>query len=158
MRLLTPRGAAVTCAAFSPDREKRFMVVGTAEGGVHLWTPSAAQQEKPLVGEVVSVLPADARSVTVRVELMNPTEAGEGLKDRSLATIIIDPTQAPQTAPAGQPPAGVRPASAAGPDAGKVVPAGGIQPPAAQPPAAFPTTAPVGPRVNPTSGLPFGYK
>ena len=69
LRLMTPRGAIVTCAAFSPDKDKRFMVVGTAEGGVHLWTPSAAQ-----------------------------------------------------------------------------------------PPAAFPTTAPVGPRVNPTSGLPFGYK
>ena len=74
---MTPGGAAVTCAAFSPDKDRRFMVVGTADGGVHLWTPSAVQAEKPLVGEVVSVLPADARSVTVRVELMNPTEAGE---------------------------------------------------------------------------------
>lgn len=159
IRLLTPRGAAVTCAAFSPDRTRRFMVVGTAEGGVHLWTPSAAQQEKPLVGEVVSVQPADARSVTVRVELMNPTDAGEALKERSLATIIIDPTQ-PPAAPA---PAGGRPVNAAGgPDAGSVVQAGGVQAPATHLPASLPpATLPqssVGPRVNPPPGLPFGYK
>jgi hypothetical protein len=89
---------------------------------------------------------------------MNPTEAGEGLKDRSLATIIIDPTQAPPAAPAAPAPAGVRPVSATAPDEGKVVPAGGVQAPASQPPAAFPTTPPVGPRVNPPPGLPFGYK
>lgn len=158
-RLMTPRGATVTCAAFSPDKDKRFMVVGTAEGGVHLWTPSAVQAEKPLVGEVVAVLSGDARSVTVRVELMNPTDAGEALKERSLATIIIDPTQLPAV-PA---PAGARPVNAAGgPDAGPVVQAGGVTAPATHLPASLPPAplpqSSVGPRVNPPSGLPFGYK
>ncbi|HET6574473.1 MAG TPA: HlyD family efflux transporter periplasmic adaptor subunit [Fimbriiglobus sp.] len=160
LRLVTPRGAAVTCAAFSPDPDKKFMVVGTADGGVHLWTPSAVQAEKPLTGQVVSVLPADARSVTVRVELTNPTDAGEALKDRSLATIIIDPTQStPAAAPA---PAGGRPINAANPDAGKVVQAGGVSAPAAGPsaplpPAALPRSG-VGPRVSPPPSLPIGYK
>ena len=54
-------------------------------------------------GTVVSVLTADARSVTVRVELANPEGSGNDLQDRSLATIIIDPQAAVQpTAPVPQ--------------------------------------------------------
>jgi WD40 repeat protein len=154
IRLLTPRGAAVTCAAFSPDAEKKFMVVGTADGGVHLWTPSAAQREKPLTGEVVAVMPADARSWTVRVELENPTDASEGLKDRSLATILIDPTQ-PAPAPAAPAaPGGARPISTTPADAGGVIPAGGVAP-AANPPAPVPPVA-APPAANPPAAAPVG--
>jgi WD40 repeat protein len=176
VRMVTPLGAPITCAAFSPDREKRFVVVGTARGGVHLWTAAAATQRgQPLTGEVVSVLPADSRSVTVRVELENPSgEAGEGLKDRSLATILIDPSQPPPT-PAAPAPGGVRPVGAAGAEQGAVVQAGGFGsvppvadrppgpvPPVAAPPAANPpASAPMGthgPRVSPPPGLPIGKK
>jgi WD40 repeat protein len=155
IRALTPRGAAVTCAAFSPDKEKRFVVVGTAEGGVHLWTAAAAtaRREKPLTGEVVSVLPADARSMTVRVELENPTEAGEGLKDRSLATILIDPTQ-PPPAPAA-PAAPGRPISTTPADAGAVIPAGGVAPAVSGPPAPIPPVA-APPEAGPPAAAPTG--
>ena len=75
-RMMTPHGSAITCAAFSPDPANRFIVAGTSTGGVHFWeTPKITENNKAMKATVVSVLPADARSVTVRVELANP-EAG----------------------------------------------------------------------------------
>jgi WD40 repeat protein len=150
-RLLTPKSATVTCAAFSPDSTERFVAVGTSEGGVHFWTaPSAEELGKATTGEVVAVLPADARSVTVRVELANPIDKpSEMLQDRSLATIIIDPSA---TVP--PPVAGIVPAvTQANPNSdirtvgavetpGVVIPAGanrpGTLPPAANPPKMIP--------------------
>lgn len=133
-RLLTPKGAAVTCAAFSPDAEKPFVVAGTVEGGVHVWELTANEAEsQQIIGTVVAVLPADAKSLTVRVEMANPVGAsgGDGLKDRSLATIIINPDSQPAL-PVAPPP--VRPAAAAG-EPGVIIPAGGI---------AIPTPLPTG--------------
>jgi WD40 repeat protein len=157
LRLTTPRGATVTCAAFSPDPDKRFVVVGTADGGVHYWTPSLAdQRSKTLTAEVVSVLPHDARQVLVGVELANPSAVGDDLPDRSQATIIISADgQAPQAA---APPATVRPAAATGSEAGGVVPAGLVVPPAAAPGAALPPANPGGGPVIPPAVLPPANK
>jgi WD40 repeat protein len=140
-RLMAPRGAAITCAAFSPDANKRIIAAGTADGGVYFWT-TPSEREKSIVGEVVSIVSADARSMQVRVEMPNPTDQwGDGLKERSLATIIIDPNQkvtppAP-AAPAAPQPAGVRPIGAIGQPQGGVVPAVAVAP-AALPPVAAP--------------------
>lgn len=128
-RLVTPNRAAVTCAAFSADPANPFVVVGTQYGGVHYWMPpSAGERGKRLAGFVESWLPADARSVQVRVVMMNP-QAGDQLQDRSMATIIIPPTEEAAPAPAPTPRAQipvdsplVQPASATAP-AGAVVPA-----------------------------------
>lgn len=90
-RLVTPGRANVTCAAFSADPQNPFVVVGTQNGGVHYWTPPS-EQPRQWVGRVESVLPADARTVQVRVVMDNPTEMGaDALQDRSTATIIINP-------------------------------------------------------------------
>jgi WD40 repeat protein len=144
-RLMAPRGSAVTCAAFSPDATKRVIAAGTADGGVYFWT-TPSEREKSIVGEVVSIVSADARSMQIRVEMPNPTDQwGEGLKERSLATIIIDPNQkvAPPPAapaPAAPQPAGVRPIGAVGnPQGGLVVPAVAVAP-AAIPPVSRPKT------------------
>lgn len=154
LRLSTPKAAAVTCAAFSPDLEKRFVVVGTADGGVHYWTPSLADQRgKAMTGEVVGVLPHDARQLLVRVEMANPSAAGDDLPDRSQATIIISPDGAAPPAPAP----GVRPVAATGAEAGGVIPAGGpvIPPPlAATPAVTLPPASPTGGLTIPPAGLP----
>jgi WD40 repeat protein len=132
-RLMAPRGAAVTCAAFSPDADKRVIAAGTADGGVYFWT-TPAEREKSIVGEVVSIVSADARSMQVRVEMPNPLDQwGEGLKERSLATIIIDPNQkvtppAPAAPAAPQPAGGVRPIGAVGTPQGGIIPAVAVAP------------------------------
>jgi len=144
-RLLTPKGAAVTCAAFSPDAEKPFVVAGTVEGGVHVWElPANEAESQQIIGTVVAVLPADAKSLTVRIEMANPVGAngGDGLKDRSLATIIINPDAQPPL-PVAPPP--VRPAAAAG-EPGGLIPAGGITIPTPLPTGTVPPlTAPPAP-------------
>ncbi len=148
-RLLTPRGASVTCAAFSPDAEKPFVVAGTVEGGVHVWELTGNEAEvQQIVGQVVAVLPADAKSLTVRVEMANPVGAngGDGLKDRSLATIIINPDAQPPL-PAAPAPGDIRPAAAVG-EPGGVVPAGGVVVPAA------PSTTTIPPLTAPPAPIP----
>lgn len=99
-RLVTPRNAAITCAAFSADPAFKFVAVGTMDGGVHFWMSPTDGDGKRIVGEIVSVVPADAKSVQVRVELMNPIDkaTGEGLQDRSAATIIVPPGGVPAAA------------------------------------------------------------
>jgi WD40 repeat protein len=86
-RLFTPGRAPVTCAAFSPHKDARFVVVGTDQGTVHVWTPPTGSPEK-LKGQITVIDAADPRYVTVRVELVNP-----GLRDRSAATVIVSPGQ-----------------------------------------------------------------
>jgi WD40 repeat protein len=148
-RLVTPKNSAVTCAAFSPDAAHPFVVAGTADGGVHFWTGVTAAGSQRLVGEVVSVVPVDAKTSQVSVELTNPAGGadGEGLQDRSAATIIIPPggvdppvkpnARAPQAAPAPAvvPAAAAVPAKSAG---GAVVPAGGVIPLVNVPPVSLP--------------------
>lgn len=112
-RLVTPGRVAVTAAAFSPNPAKPFAVVGTAAGGVHFWLPpSAAEPYRTLRGKVTAILPADARTSTLRVELDVPDEkAAETLQDRGTAAILIDPTDTPEP-PRLPPPAAPTPPGA----------------------------------------------
>ena len=91
-RLITPNHSGVTCAAFSPDDKKRFMVVGTQSGGVHYWlVPAEEAMKNGPEGRVVSILNTDARSATVRVEVDNSAgRYSDWLQDRGTATIIIN--------------------------------------------------------------------
>ena len=151
-RLLRPgAGQAVTCAAFSPDPEKPFVVAGTADGLVSTWAvPAAAERGRQMVAEVVSVMPADARTVTLSVEMANPTDQfPNGLADRSLATIILTPGSEPAAPPAVVPPA-VKPAGGVAPVVGGVVPAGGTSPAATRGPAEAP------PKPLPPAAAPSG--
>ncbi len=86
-RLITPGRAPVTAAAFGASGSKRFVVVGTSAGGVHLWeTPTAAAKKHE--GKIVNIDATDTRYVTVRVEMSNRELK---LIDKSAATIIINP-------------------------------------------------------------------
>jgi WD40 repeat protein len=88
-RLFTPNRVPATAAAFSPDKNHPFLVVGTASGGVHLWKPPA--ERKPYTGRVVFTETTDASKINVRVEMNNPKELN--LLDRSTANVIINPAQ-----------------------------------------------------------------
>ncbi|MGL6094509.1 MAG: hypothetical protein ACRC7O_01740, partial [Fimbriiglobus sp.] len=106
---------------------------GTQFGGVHYWTPPS-ERAKRLVGKVESVLPADSRTVQVRVVMENPGEGADALQDRGLATIIIYPDgSTPLTGGVPLPAPAPRPMGAAAPKAdtgirlaGGVVEEGGI--------------------------------
>jgi WD40 repeat protein/biotin carboxyl carrier protein len=84
-RLITPNRAPITCVAFSPIRNQRFVVVGTAAGSVLLWEPPPATRQIHNA-VVVNIDSTDTRYMTVRVEMSN-TELK--LMDHSAATIII---------------------------------------------------------------------
>ncbi|MBX9584196.1 MAG: hypothetical protein K2P78_09255 [Gemmataceae bacterium] len=84
-RLITPGRVPVTCGGFCPVKDQPFLVVGTATGGVCVWTPPASNQPK-YQGEVKYIDSTDPKYVTVRVELDNRVLK---LKDRSAATVIV---------------------------------------------------------------------
>ncbi len=134
-RLVTPRNAAITCAAFSADPAFKYVAVGTVDGGVHFWTSPTDGDGKRIVGEIVSVVPADAKSVQVRVELMNPIDKAnpEGLQDRSAATIIVPPGGVPATA--------VPNVLAAPPAKAAIIPVGAVAAPTPGGPAVLPASA-----------------
>ena len=88
-RVITPGRAAVTCAAFSPFKNDRFLVVGTGAGTVHVWTLPKGPTVK-LSGKITNIDFVDPRYATVRVEMSNQ---GIGLRDRSTATVIVGPNQ-----------------------------------------------------------------
>jgi WD40 repeat protein len=88
-RLITPDRVSVTCAAFSPHQDMRFLVVGTAEGTVHVWTPPTEPARK-LEGRVTFIENTDPRYATVRVEMSNKEFP---LQDHSTATVIVPPEQ-----------------------------------------------------------------
>ncbi len=85
-RLIAPARVPITTAAFSPVRNERFLVVGTATGSVHVWKPPS-EARKTHFGTIVNIDATDTRYVTVRVELSN-TELK--LLDRSIANVIIN--------------------------------------------------------------------
>ena len=87
-RLYTPGRVGVTSAAFSPSAKHPFLVVGTEKGTVHLWKPP--EKRTTYTGTVVNVDSTDPRYVTVRVEMGNRELQ---LRDRSAATVIINPAQ-----------------------------------------------------------------
>jgi WD40 repeat protein len=88
-RLMTPGRVPVVCAAFNPNKDQPFLVVGTDRGTVHIWTPSTAVRKK-LEGRITNIESSDPRFVSVRVEMPNKEL---NLLDRSAATIIVDPTR-----------------------------------------------------------------
>ncbi|MFO0935308.1 MAG: HlyD family efflux transporter periplasmic adaptor subunit [Gemmataceae bacterium] len=88
-RLITPGRATVTCAAFSPDPDKKFVVVGTATGGIFTWTPPTEKEYQILHGTVESLLNYNEKSAMLRVRVSNPPP--NMLQDRGTANIIIDP-------------------------------------------------------------------
>jgi WD40 repeat protein len=117
VRLVTPGRTPVTCAAFSGDAEKKFVVVGTATGGIHAWTPPSDKETRLLTGTVESVLNYNDKAAMVRIRVSNPP--ADLLQDRGTANVVIDPdataasTSPGQTVPATPPPpAGVTPAAA----------------------------------------------
>jgi WD40 repeat protein len=138
-RLVTQYRAAVTAAAFSPDPAHRFVAVGTQSGVIHFWNLPDPNEQSVLKGRVISVLPNDARTAQVRVEVENADgKLTDQLQDRGAATIIIDPSAKPEppALPAAPPQplpniqgaGAVRPLSV-GPlpsNPGVVVPAGGV--------------------------------
>lgn len=86
-RLITPGRVPVTCAAFSPHKERPFLVVGTDRGTVHVWTPPPVTTSQ-LKGRITNIEATDPRFVTVRIELPNKELR---LLDRSAATVIVNP-------------------------------------------------------------------
>ncbi|MCE9565083.1 MAG: HlyD family efflux transporter periplasmic adaptor subunit [Planctomycetes bacterium] len=88
-RFITPGRVGVTCAAFSPHKDIPFLVVGTAAGTVHVWTPPAGPATR-LEGRITNIDATDPRYMTVRVEMSNKNV---GLLDRSAATVIVNPGQ-----------------------------------------------------------------
>jgi WD40 repeat protein len=90
LRLITPGRTTVTCAEFSPDATKKFVVVGTATGGVYLFTPPTERESQKITGTIESVLNYNEKSAMVRVRVLNPPS--EVLQDRGSANIIIDPS------------------------------------------------------------------
>jgi len=134
-RLVMPNRVAVTAAAFSPHPTKRFVVVGTASGGVYYWVPPAADEPyRAIRGKVTALLPADSRTSTLRVEVDLPdAQTADILQDRGTAAILIDPTDPPEppklplSAPPG-PPTPPGPTAGAVPATGVLLPAGGFRP------------------------------
>lgn len=120
-RLVTPGRATPTCAAVSHEADKRFVVVGTAAGRVHLWSREANEQMAKAVksGVVTSVLRLDPRTVKIRVETeTQPGEAVDLLQDKASATIIIRAGQTQE-----QPKAPAAPALPAVPEKNAAAPA-----------------------------------
>lgn len=109
LRLVTPGRTPVTCAAFSPDAARKFLVVGTQSGGVYIYSPPSEKDAFKITGTVTSVLPYNDKSSMVRVRVMNPP--ADVLQDRGTANVIIDPsavaaiTTPTMTAPAASVPA-----------------------------------------------------
>jgi len=146
-RLVTPGRTAPTCAAFSPDADKKFVVIGTQAGRVHVWSREGNEELAKAVrtGKVTSVIKHDPKTVKIRVETEGrPGEENDLLQDKGSATIIIkpgDPAAAPRAA-APAPANGVVQASAVSGPADTVMtpPAGPIVGPVVVPgaPAALP--------------------
>lgn len=87
-RVMTPGRVPVVCAAFNPNNEQPFLVVGTDHGTVHVWTPSTATKKR-IEGRITNIESSDPRFVSVRVEMPNKDL---NLLDRSAATVIVDPS------------------------------------------------------------------
>ena len=89
-RLITHGRVPVTCAAFSPHPETPFLVVGTAGGNVHVWTPPS-EPAKKIEGRITNIDPTDPRYVTVRVE-MNNKEPPACATTRTATVIVQRPS------------------------------------------------------------------
>jgi WD40 repeat protein len=73
-RMVTRGSAAATCAAFSPNGENGFLVVGTKKGDVHLWPLPASDVQaevKAKVTHVENTIESSGRTVPVLVDFDN---------------------------------------------------------------------------------------
>ena len=95
-RFVTRGLAAATCAAFSPQGENGFIVVGTKKGDVHLWPlPSGTDVQpelKATVTHVANEIESSGRSVNVLVDFDNRKEGDKFLlRPGSAVTLVIRP-------------------------------------------------------------------
>ncbi|MGL4421335.1 MAG: WD40 repeat domain-containing protein, partial [Gemmataceae bacterium] len=122
-RLVTPYRAAPTCAAFSQDGDKKFVVVGTQTGGVHIWAKPTNEVVREQVGTVASLIRLDAKTVKIQVKTSGlSADVGNLLLDKGAATIIIKPGDPVP------PPANTTGRTAEVPAPNGVIPAGGFAP------------------------------
>jgi WD40 repeat protein len=98
-RLVTRESAAAMCAAFSPQAENGFVVVGTRKGYVHLWPlPKATDVPVSLNSTVTHVEPlidSSGRTVNVLVDFDNPPLPGNKhlLRPGSAVSLVIRPAK-----------------------------------------------------------------
>jgi hypothetical protein len=94
-RLVTRGQAAATCAAFSPDAQNGFLVVGTRKGDVHLWempAPDVQFEFNAFVTHVDPSIEASGRTVNVLVDFENPKDGDQFLlRPGSAVTLVIKP-------------------------------------------------------------------
>jgi HlyD family secretion protein/WD domain, G-beta repeat len=95
-RFVTRGLAAATCAAFSPQGENGFLVVGTRKGDVHLWSlPTGAGAQNEIRSTVTFVEPnieSSGRTVNVLVDFDNPKLGDKHLlRPGSAVTLVIRP-------------------------------------------------------------------
>ena len=93
-RLVTRGMSAPTCAAFSPQAENGFLVVGTRKGEVHLWPlPSNIDvaEVNSTVTHVDNAIDSSGRTVNVLVEFNNPQLPGKKhlLRPGSAVSLVI---------------------------------------------------------------------
>ncbi len=95
-RFVTRGSASATCAAFSPQADNGFLVVGTRKGDVHLWPLPAADMQPEIKANVTHVeqsIESSGRTVNVLVDFDNP-KMGENrylLRPGSAVTLVIRP-------------------------------------------------------------------
>ena len=93
---MTRGSAAATCAAFFPQADNGFFVVGTRKGDVHLWPLPAADMQPEIKASVTHVeqsIESSGRTVNVLVDFDNP-KIGENrylLRPGSAVTLVIRP-------------------------------------------------------------------
>src|SRR5205823_3071222 len=95
-RFVTHNYAAATCAAFSPQAESGFLVVGTRKGEVHLWPLPTESEIKTLVPTTVTHveqnIESSGRTVNVLVDFDNPKVGDKYLlRPGSAVTLVIRP-------------------------------------------------------------------
>jgi WD domain, G-beta repeat len=97
-RLMTRGSAAAMCAAFSPQPENGFLVVGTRKGDVHVWpmpsdTDVKAETLPATVTHVDDSIESSGRTVNVLVDFDNPPLPGNKhlLRPGSAVSLVIRP-------------------------------------------------------------------
>jgi len=94
-RLVTRWSAAATCAAFSPQADNGFVVVGTRKGDVHLWALPGTDIQDEVPSSVTFVeqnIESSGRTVNVLVDFDNPKRGDRYLlRPGSAVTLVIRP-------------------------------------------------------------------
>lgn len=95
-QLICKNYAPVTCAAFSPNAEQAFIVVGTKKGEVNIWPLPAANDLKSelsaKVNHVEKAIDSSGRTARVFVEFENPKHDGRYLlRPGAIVNLVIRP-------------------------------------------------------------------